>query len=64
MCIRDRVKYEGTAFVVTHDRNLIETFANHMFIFEPGGGLIDFRGNYEDYLAQKDAAVPAQKKTR
>ena len=58
------VKYEGTAFVVTHDRNLIETFANHMFIFEPGGGLIDFRGNYEDYLAQKDAAVPAQKKTR
>ena len=58
------VKYEGTAFVVTHDRNLIETFANHMFIFEPGGGLIDFRGNYEDYLAQKDAAVPAKKKTR
>ena len=58
------VKYEGTAFVVTHDRNLIETFANHMFIFEPGGGLIDFRGSYEDYLAQKDAAVPAKKKTR
>ncbi len=58
------VKYEGTAFVVTHDRNLIETFANHMFIFEPGGGLIDFRGNYEDYLAQREAAVPAKKKAR
>jgi ATPase subunit of ABC transporter with duplicated ATPase domains len=46
-------RYEGTAFVVTHDRDLIETFANRIFVFEEPGKLEDFRGSYTDYLAQK-----------
>ena len=56
-------KYDGTVFVVTHDRNLIASFANHLFVFEPSG-LCDFRGGYEDYLAQKEAAPPVKKKSR
>ncbi len=58
------MKYEGTAFVVTHDRNLIESFANHLFVFEPGVGLIDFRGTYDDYLAHREAAAGGKKKGR
>ncbi|MBX5481347.1 MAG: ATP-binding cassette domain-containing protein [Myxococcaceae bacterium] len=42
-------KYEGTAFVVSHDRELISSFANRLFAFTPYG-LIDFRGTYEEYL--------------
>mgnify|MGYP000852447321 FL=1 len=58
------MKYEGTAFVVTHDRNLIEPFANHLFVFEPGVGLIDFRGTYDDSLAHREAATGGKKKGR
>jgi ATPase subunit of ABC transporter with duplicated ATPase domains len=49
-------KYEGTAFVVTHDRDLIATFANRLFAFDEGK-LVDFRGTYEEYLAQRQATT-------
>ena len=52
-------KYEGTAFVVTHDRDLIDSFATRLFAFEPGGKLVDFRGTHDEYLAQRDAAAAA-----
>jgi ATPase subunit of ABC transporter with duplicated ATPase domains len=44
-------KYEGTAFVVSHDRDLISSFATRLFAFTPFG-LIDFRGGYDEYLAK------------
>ncbi len=44
-------RYDGTAFVVTHDRDLIATFATRLFAFTPKG-LIDFPGTYEDLLAK------------
>ncbi len=47
-------KYDGTAFVVTHDRDLIASFANRLFAFDDGK-LVDFRGTYEEYLAQRQA---------
>jgi ATPase subunit of ABC transporter with duplicated ATPase domains len=45
-------RYEGTAFVVTHDRDLIDAFANRLFVFDDNG-LTDFRGTHEEYLASK-----------
>ncbi len=45
------VRYEGTAFVVSHDRDLISSFATRIFAFTPRG-LIDFQGNYDDFLAK------------
>ena len=54
-------RFEGTAFVVTHDRDLISSFANRLFAFD-GRGLTDFRGTYEEYLAQRDGG--AQRKRR
>jgi ATPase subunit of ABC transporter with duplicated ATPase domains len=46
-------RYEGTAFVVSHDRDLISSFATRLWAFE-GGKLVDFRGTYDEYLAEKD----------
>jgi ATPase subunit of ABC transporter with duplicated ATPase domains len=42
-------KYEGTAFVVTHDRDLVQEFATRIFAFT-AQGLIDWQGNYDDYV--------------
>jgi len=57
-------RFEGTAFVVTHDRDLIETFATRLFAFN-GGGLIDFRGTYDEYMRQKSSektSAPSRKR--
>ncbi len=45
-------RYEGTAFVVTHDRDLIDAFATRLFVFDDHG-LTDFRGTHDEYLATK-----------
>jgi ATPase subunit of ABC transporter with duplicated ATPase domains len=42
-------KYEGTAFVVTHDRDLVSAFATRIFAFTDDG-LIDWQGSYDDYM--------------
>jgi ATPase subunit of ABC transporter with duplicated ATPase domains len=42
-------KYEGTAFVVTHDRDLVSTFATRIFAFTEDG-LVDWQGTYEDFV--------------
>ncbi len=50
-------RYEGTAFVVTHDRELVSTFATRLFAFTPNG-LIDFRGTYDQYLEAYGGPAP------
>jgi ATPase subunit of ABC transporter with duplicated ATPase domains len=64
-------KYEGTVFVVTHDRDLAATFATRIFAFTEHG-LIDWQGNYEDFLerhgiddgsAPRNGSVSAKKRT-
>ncbi|MDF1562832.1 MAG: ATP-binding cassette domain-containing protein [Deltaproteobacteria bacterium] len=45
-------QYEGTVFMVTHDRELIESVCNRIWAFTPNG-LIDFPGTYEEFL-EKD----------
>lgn len=44
-------RYDGTTFLVSHDRDLISSFATRLFAFTPQG-LVDFRGTYEDYLTK------------
>ncbi len=41
-------KFEGTAFVVTHDCDLVSSFATRVFAFTDNG-LVDWQGSYEDY---------------
>lgn len=54
-------KYEGTCFVVSHDRDLISTFASRIWSFGPNG-LIDFPGDYESYLAKHGEQAGSRKK--
>ena len=54
------MRYEGTAFVVSHDRDLISTFATRLFAFTRDG-LVDFRGSYDDFL-EKHTEKPEKKK--
>ena len=48
-------RYEGTAFVVTHDRDLIAGFATRLFAFT-SSGVVDFKGRYDEFLEKHDAA--------
>ncbi|MFI5298520.1 MAG: ABC-F family ATP-binding cassette domain-containing protein [Polyangiales bacterium] len=62
------VKYDGTAFVVSHDRDLITSFATRIWAFTPNG-LIDFRGTYDDFIvkhgdAQQQSSGGGGKKKR
>jgi ATPase subunit of ABC transporter with duplicated ATPase domains len=41
--------YESNVLLVTHDRELIDAFANRILEIKDGK-LIDFRGNYEEYV--------------
>ena len=57
-------RFEGTCFVVTHDRELISGFATRLFAYDEGG-LHDFRGSYDDYLAKRtEQATAASRKRR
>ena len=42
-------KYEGTCFVVTHDRDLVSQFATRIWAFTDQG-LVDWQGNYDDFV--------------
>jgi ATPase subunit of ABC transporter with duplicated ATPase domains len=50
------MRYEGTAFVVAHDRELISQFATRLWAFTPEG-LVDFKGGYDAFLEQSEAAA-------
>ncbi len=48
--------YDGGVLCVTHDRELIDAFANRIIELKPGGEVIDFRGDFEAYRARMEAA--------
>jgi ATPase subunit of ABC transporter with duplicated ATPase domains len=43
-------RYPSAAICVTHDRELIDAFANRIIEIKKGGEIVDFRGNYEEYI--------------
>jgi ATPase subunit of ABC transporter with duplicated ATPase domains len=42
-------KYKGTLFFVSHDREFVSSIATRILEIKPDG-IVDFSGNYEDYL--------------
>ncbi len=42
--------YQGGAIVVSHDRELIDAFANRIIKLNEDGTMIDFEGNYEEFV--------------
>ena len=47
--------YPGTLIFVSHDREFVSSLATRIIELTPRG-VIDFRGNYEDYLQSQAAA--------
>lgn len=43
-------KFEGTVICVSHDRELIDAFANRIIELKPENKVVDFKGSYEEYL--------------
>ncbi|MDR2342898.1 MAG: ATP-binding cassette domain-containing protein, partial [Campylobacteraceae bacterium] len=41
--------FEGIVICVTHDRELIDAFANRIIKIDADGTITDFKGNYEEY---------------
>ncbi len=41
--------YQGNIICVTHDRELIDAFANRVIELKPDGSFVDFKGGFEEY---------------
>ncbi len=59
--------FTGCLLIVSHDRYFLDHLAEHLFVLEPGGAVLNFPGNYtdyRDYLAERDteAALEAEEK--
>ena len=52
-------KYTGTLVFVSHDREFVSSLATRVIELKPGGRYADFRGSYEDYLADEGVALAA-----
>lgn len=54
--------YPGTLIFVSHDREFVSSLATRVFAFTDNG-LIDFQGNYDDYLQSQQLAAVAESKS-
>ncbi len=43
--------FDGNVICATHDRELIDAFANRIIHIKEDGQIVDFRGDYESYVA-------------
>jgi ATPase subunit of ABC transporter with duplicated ATPase domains len=46
-------KYPGTLVFVSHDREFVSGLATRIIELQPGGGMIEFRGTYDEYLKEQ-----------
>jgi ATP-binding cassette subfamily F protein uup len=42
-------EYQGCVMIVSHDRYFMDRLVDHLFVFEGGGFVRDFPGNYTQY---------------
>jgi len=48
------LSYDGTVICVSHDRELLDAFANRIIEIQEDGSIIDFDGTYEEFLESKE----------
>ena len=46
--------YEGCVICVSHDRELLDAYANRIIEIQPDGSIVDFKGSFEEYLETKE----------
>ncbi|MGF1658871.1 MAG: ABC-F family ATP-binding cassette domain-containing protein [Rubrimonas sp.] len=52
--------YDGTALIVSHDRDFIDRVATSTVALDGRGGAVEYAGGYSDHLAQKRDAQPPE----
>ncbi len=53
------LQFEGCIIVITHDRYFLDKLADHLFIMDGNGQILDYNGKYHEYRQQKsDAGLP------
>ncbi len=50
-------KYVGTMVFVSHDREFVGGLATRIIELRPGGGIVDFKGTYDEYLKSQGIAA-------
>jgi ATPase subunit of ABC transporter with duplicated ATPase domains len=50
-------KYPGTMIFVSHDREFVGGLATRIIELKAGGGIIDFKGTYDEYLRSQGIAA-------
>lgn len=50
-------KFQGTLFVVSHDREFVNAVANRILEVRGDGTVSDFKGSYDEYLTSQGLAV-------
>jgi len=50
-------KYPGTLVFVSHDREFVGGLATRIIELRPGGGIVDFKGTYDEYLKSQGIAT-------
>jgi ATPase subunit of ABC transporter with duplicated ATPase domains len=48
------LNYQGSAIVVSHDRELLDAFANRIIEIQEDGTIVDFKGSYEEYVEMQE----------
>lgn len=60
------MNFPGCLIIVSHDRYFLDRLVDHLFVFEEGGNIRDFPGNYTDYrnfLAENNVSKAENKNT-
>lgn len=55
--------YAGTLIIVSHDRDFLDRIVARTIVFEGDGIVEEYVGGYSDYLEQKNASKPSNKKS-
>lgn len=56
--------YQGTLFIVSHDRDFLDRTVTRLLVFEGDGKIGDYAGGYSDYLTQRKHEVPTKEKAK
>lgn len=55
--------YDGTLFIISHDRYLINKLADRIYFLTPDG-VKEYSGSYDAYLLQQENALPVEEKQK
>ncbi len=47
------LEFEGSVICVSHDRELLDAYANRIIEIQADGTIFDFKGTYEEFIESK-----------